>query len=183
MKKKTNKKRSELLELVQTALFSFVFVFLLTTFIIKPVRVYGSSMYPTLHDGDTGFSYIISMTIGGIERFDIVVAKMPDSSEYLVKRVIGLPNEKICYQEDHLYIDYQLINEDFFDIDYINDYDKRKLFTSNIGCIVLKEDEYFLLGDNRPYSTDSRYYGTFNKDQIVSKGVFVVWPFDEFGVK
>ena len=183
MEKNKIKKKSEFMELVQTAIFSFIFVLILTTFFIKPVRVYGNSMYPTLHDKDTGFSSIISVTIGGIDRFDIVVAEIPGTSEYLVKRVIALPNEELCYENDKLYIDGQFISEDFFDSDYLNSYEVRKAFTSNVSCMFLQDDEYFLMGDNRPYSTDSRYYGTFNRHQIVSKGVFVLWPFSEFGVK
>ena len=104
MEKNKIKKKSEFMELVQTAIISFIFVLILTTFFIKPVRVYGNSMYPTLHNKDTGFSSIISITIGGIDRFDIVVAEIPGTSEYLVKRVIALPNEELCYENDKLYI-------------------------------------------------------------------------------
>ncbi len=177
MKTKKNKVKSEILELVQTAIIAFILVFITTSFFFKPVRVYGSSMYPTLHDGDTGLSNIIGVKISGIERFDIVVVKLEYNGEHLVKRVIGLPNEKLCYDNDRLYINDEYIAEDFLQPNVTNN----RNFTSNIKCFVLASDEYFLMGDNRPNSTDSRHYGTFDQSQIISKGVFVLWPFKDFG--
>lgn len=181
--KKVKKKKSEIRELLETALFSFIFVLILTTVFIKPIRVYGSSMYPTLHDGDIGFSNIITLTIKGIDRFDIVVIKMNNSSEHLVKRVIALPNEQICYSGDKLYIDGSYIKENFFDIPYVTSAASSGVFTKDFACQILGNDEYFAMGDNRPYSSDSRYYGTFTTDQIISKGIFVIWPLTDFGVR
>ena len=181
--KKVKKIKSELRELLETALFSFIFVLILTTIFIKPVRVYGSSMYPTLHDGDVGFSNIIGLKTGGIERFDIVVIKMHGSSEHLVKRIIALPNEQICYSGDKLYIDGSYIKENFFDIPYVTSAASSGVFTKDFACQILGNDEYFAMGDNRPYSSDSRYYGTFTTDQIISKGIFVIWPLTDFGIR
>ncbi|MEA5026280.1 Signal peptidase I T [bioreactor metagenome] len=183
MSEKPQKKKSEIVELLETAFFSFIFVLILTTFFIKPVRVYGSSMYPTLHDGDTGFSSIISLKIATIKRFDIVVVDLDSANEHLVKRIIGLPNEQVCYQDDKLYIDGAYVEESFLDEDYTDTYDNGSNFTKSFGCVVLGADEYFVMGDNRPYSSDSRYYGTFTEDQIISKGVFVIWPFSDFGFR
>lgn len=175
---------AELIDFGKMLLFSFVFVALLTTFFFKPVRVEGTSMYPTLHDGAIGISNIISMNMGGISRFDVVIVYIPEQQKHLVKRVIALPNETISYQNDQLFINGEAMDEPFFSEDYrksqlskMNTY-----FTENFGPIVVGDGEYFVMGDNRPYSSDSRVYGTFNRKSIKSKDVYVLFPFDQFGI-
>lgn len=139
-----------------------------------PCVVEGTSMYPILQDNDFGYSFIISKNLG-INRFDIAVIKIEDplNEKLLVKRVIGLPNEKVTYKDNELYINDTLIDEDFLGDDiYTNDFE-----------IVLNDDEYCCLGDNRNVSRDSRYYGAFKKDNIVSTHLLVLYPFKDFGLK
>ena len=141
----------------------------------------GHSMYPTLNDGDRGFSSIIGRTLDGIERFDIVVIKTDE--KLLVKRVIGLPGETVQYSNDHLYIDGVEVAEDFLDSAYMNSEKQRanrSLFTNDL-TITLGEDEYYCLGDNRIISKDSRYYGPFSNAQISSRGFLRYYPFQSFG--
>lgn len=129
-------------------------------------------MYPTLHDGDRGFSFIITRNIN-IERFDICVID-PDNIDYLlVKRVIGLPGETIEYIDNKLYVNGQYIEEDFLNDDvYTNDFK-----------VTLNENEYYCLGDNRGNSNDSRFYGAFLKEEIKSTKFFIYYPFNDFGVR
>ena len=158
----------------------FVIVMGITNFIIRPVQVKGDSMYPTLANNELGFSNIIGLHTGELERFDIAIIYVPEKNEYLVKRVIGLPGETVAYQDDQLYINGQPVEEDFLDQDYVSTYHGE--FTTDIEPITLGNDEYYCLGDNRPHSSDSRYYGPFKKDNIKSKGIFVLMPFSKFGV-
>lgn len=110
-------------------------------------------MYPTLKD-----KQVVKVSkIKEISRFDIVIAKKHDNY-LIVKRVIGLPNEKIEYKDNHLYINEKPVTEDFIDL-YLT---KTEDFTYK-----LEGNEYFLLGDNREYSTDSRELGAFKKEKLL----------------
>ena len=88
----------------------------------------------------------------------------------------------VSYKDSQLYIDGVAIEETFLDHDYVSSQSSTRDFTGDLE-VTLTEDEYFLLGDNRPYSKDSRSYGAFSKEDIISKGLFVLYPFNEFGVK
>lgn len=98
----------------------------------------------------------------------------------LVKRIVGLPGEKIEYKNDKLYVNDQYVEEKFFDDEFIRrqTYDGSIQFTEDFGPYYIREDEYFLIGDNRPRSTDSRVLGTFHREEILSKSILVLWPFN-----
>lgn len=161
-----------LLEIIKTLLIAFLIVFLCFKFIFISAIVDGNSMYPTLHDGDRGFSFVVTKNIG-IERFDICVIDPEDVDYLLVKRVIGLPGETIEYKDNKLYVNGEYIKENFLS-DEVNTYD----FTVTLG-----EDEYYCLGDNRENSNDSRHYGAFSSEEIMSTKFFIYYPFSDFGMK
>lgn len=167
-----NGKKRMIIDLLQTVVVSVIIVFILMNYVLISVKVDGSSMNPTLSDGDYGFSFVITKNLG-IKRFDVVVIESEKSSSRLVKRVIGMPNETIKYYDSQLYVNDEAVDEPFLD---------ESVLTPDFE-ITLKEDEYFVLGDNREVSKDSRYYGTFNYDDFVSSHVFVLWPFSDFGMK
>lgn len=152
-----------------------LFVVLLRTFIITPVVVEGSSMDPTLKDSELMFLSKISYNFKDIKRNDIVVIKIDD--EYIIKRVIGLPNEHVKYLDNKLYINGELQEEDF-NHDNTEDFELESL-----GYETLPNNCYFVVGDNRSVSLDSRVLGCFNKKQILGKANFVFYPFSEFGYK
>lgn len=157
-------------------------VFLFTHFIARPVQVDGNSMYPTLHDTALGFSNVIGYKMNGIERFDVVIIYIENGDKYLVKRCVGLPGETISYTDGQLYVNGEAVAEEFFDEEYIAEFESAgQRFMSDVQPITLGENEYYCLGDNRPRSTDSRFYGPFDISQISSKGVFVFWPFSQIG--
>ena len=119
--------------------------------VIKPVIVHGQSMSPTYHENQ----YVIGHWFVNIDRFDVVVIDVDDLQ--LIKRVIGLPGETIMYKDNQLYVNNTLV-EDTYGNGNTADF-----------MITLGKDEYFCMGDNREHSIDSRSYGAFNYDQIVSK--------------
>ena len=166
--------KREIKDFVKTFLITAVCVFVCANFIVRPVKVKGSSMYPTLQDSEYGFSNIIGTKISKLNRFDIVVIYIPEKKEYIVKRVIGLPNEKVSYVDDQLYINDQPVEEPFLNTEYKNSYDGT--FTDGVLETTLGDDEYYCLGDNRPNSKDSRYYGPFSANNISSKGILILWP-------
>ena len=145
-------------------------VVLVKTFIVSPILVHGESMVDTLHDKDVMILNKIGMKLDGLKRFDIVVINT--ESTKLIKRIIGLPGETIEYKEQKLYI-----NGKELDDPYENG------STPNVKSIKLKDNEYFVLGDNRGNSLDSSELGPFKKKQIMGKTNFTIFPFSRFGTK
>ena len=144
-------------------------VVLIKTFVVSPIRVNGASMDPTLNDKDIMLLDEISYRFSDIERFDIVVVKEED--EYLIKRVIGLPGETVEYKNDKLYIDGKYVKEDFKHKETFD-------FSTTLG-----KDEYFIMGDNRTNSTDSRVFGPISRDKIMGKTSLTILPISSFGNK
>lgn len=178
--KEKNTMGKDFLLFVRDITVSMVVLFVLFHYVVRPVQVVGSSMYPTLKDQEFGISNVFSVKTGDLERFDIVIIYLEEKDEYLVKRIIGMPGETVSYTDGQLYINGEAVEEDFLDASYVSTYEDGT-FMSDVAEVTLGEDEYYCLGDNRPHSTDSRYYGAFKSDQIVAKGVFVIWPLSEFG--
>jgi signal peptidase I len=147
-----------------------VIVIVIKFFVITPIKVNGPSMNPTLKDGDIMILDEISYRFKKIKRFDIVVVKY--KNENLIKRVIGLPGEKISYQGDKLYINGKYIKENF----------THKL-TNDFTTITIAKNSYFVMGDNRPNSMDSRIIGTIPKSSILGKTSFTIIPFNRWGSK
>ena len=117
-------------------------IIIIRIFFYSPIRVNGSSMYPTLQDKE----FMILNKIGlqkGINRFDIVVVE--SNGKYIIKRVIGLPGESVMYSDNKLYINGKVIEDNY-----------SKSETENFENVILKDDEYFVMGDNREVSKDSR---------------------------
>ena len=167
-------------EFAKSIIGSLIFVILLTQFIIKPIQVNQSSMYPTLKDQQLGFSNIWSYKLFGLNRFDVVIFYSTQMEDYLVKRVIALPGETIEVKNGQLYINQVHTDEPFLNQDYVSEMTKQfGYFTQDFGPITLKSNEVFLMGDNRPYSTDSRAFGPFTVDTIICKDVIVFYPFNE----
>ena len=163
------KKRSVFIDAIEVIVTAVVITYLLFHFVLISAKVNGSSMYPTLRDGEFGYSFVVTKNMG-INRFDICVVDVENKK--LVKRVIGLPNEVISYFNNQLYVDGTAIADVVGDDVYTSDF-----------SIMLGEDEYFCLGDNREISRDSRFYGAFKQDKVVSTHLFVIYPFDQFGFK
>lgn len=171
----------EVLSFIRDLVICVVAVFLLTSFVVRPVQVKGNSMYPELNNASIGFSNVLGYSMNGLKRFDVAIIYVAEKDEYLVKRVIGLPGETVSYMNGRLYIDGNYVEESFLNQDYVDSYNGT--FMTDVAPITLGEDEYYCLGDNRPHSSDSRYYGPFKKENIKSKGVFIFWPFDKFSVQ
>ncbi len=179
--KESSKFWEETFDFVKTLLITMALVFTIAHYVVRPVKVQGSSMYPTLESDALGVSNALGYRVHGIERFDVVIIYMPEKKEYLVKRVIGMPNETISYQDGNLYIDGVLTEEPFLSEEYTSLYPDG--FTQDVSEVTLGDDEYYCLGDNRPNSRDSRYYGAFSSDQIIAKGVVILWPLNQIGVR
>ena len=123
---------------------------------------------------------VFSAKFTDIDRFDVVVAYNEESGENWVKRVIGLPGDTVYAKDDVVYVNGLPIEEPYLDTDYVNQIRERgDYFTQDFDKITLGEDEYFLMGDNRVVSYDSRRVGPFKRDDIKGKGIFILYPFDK----
>jgi len=163
-------------EFAKSVITSLIFVLILTNFVVKPIKVNGSSMYPTLKDESLGFSNILSYKLFGVNRYDVVIVYVESLNEYLVKRVIALPNETIEIKDSKVYIDGVEIDQSFLDQTYVSEFTP---FTTSFESLTLGDDEIFLMGDNRPYSSDSRVFGAFKLDDIIAKDAYIFYPFNE----
>ena len=135
-------------------------VILIRTYIITPVIVNGESMSPTLKNNEL---LLLKKYDKKIERFDIVVFKYNDSR--LIKRVIGLPGDKVEYKDGKLYINNEEMVDPFSNI------------TKDFKYIgVVSENSYFVLGDNRNDSVDSRMIGSVTKDMLLGSTDLSIWP-------
>lgn len=162
----------------------FLFVALVLGFIIRgflliPIAVQGNSMENTLHQGDM----VIMEKLSSIERFDVVVFQLPDGATY-IKRVIGLPGDKISYKNDVLYINGNKVAEPFLENNqradhaaapYTTNFDLKEL----LGVEELPENSYFVMGDNRRLSKDSRSFGAITSDEILGQARIVYYPFHD----
>lgn len=155
-----------------TIIVSVILVVILNLFVLKSARVEGNSMYSTLHNQDFGITWVFPIKFKNIKRFDIVVVDKKEQGNW-IKRVVALPNETIEYKSGKLYINDQLVEETFL----------KEAFIGNFEKLTLKEDEYFVVGDNRNHSTDSRMIGPVHLNEITSSGFFVIYPFDRIGAK
>ena len=142
-----------------------IVVVTIRTFIVTPVKVSGPSMMPTL----TGKEVMILNKLNkNYERFDIVVVKSPDGD--IIKRVYGLPGETISCENGFIYINGKKIDDKY-----------NGNQTLDFDLVKLKDDEYYVLGDNRMNSKDSRIFGPFKKSQIKGKTKLVIFPFNKIG--
>lgn len=156
---------------ISTYLIIVLIVVLIRTFIITPVRVNGNSMKTTLFDREI---LLLTKDNRNIKRFDIIVLKF--DGERLVKRVVGLPGEHLKYVNNQLYVNDNLI-EDSFSNSITSSFDIKEL-----GYEVIPDNHYFVLGDNRSESKDSRFFGMVDIDDIVGKTKFRLYPFKRIGM-
>ena len=145
-------------------------VVLVRTFIITPVRVVGSSMDKTLKEGEI---LLLEKIDKKYKRYDIVVIK--ENNERIIKRIIGMPGESVKIVEGVIYINGEAI-KDKYASSYTGDFSLDKF-----DLDVIPENSYFVLGDNRIVSKDSRLLGPINKKQIQGKAIYRIWPFNKFG--
>jgi signal peptidase I len=171
-------------EILSTGLYLLIVLcltYLVIAFVGQRTEVNGGSMEPTLSDEDNLIVDKITYRFSDPERFDIIVFPFKYKEKtYYIKRIIGLPGETVQIdQQGNIYIDGEILNEN---------YGKEVIQPDHIGLasqpITLGDDEYFVLGDNRNNSTDSRVsqVGNIKRDDIIGRAWVRIWPFDKFGV-
>lgn len=142
-----------------------VMILIIFLYIISLQQVIGPSMEPNYNERELYLLNKIKYKLTDPERFEVVVVST-EGSKYMIKRIIGMPNDKMEYKNHKLYINDQLIEEEF----------EMTGSTYDFGPLEIPENYYFVLGDNRENSTDSRKFGYVKKEDIVGKVEFRLWP-------
>lgn len=149
-----------------------IVVLLVKTYLISPIIVNGDSMDSTLKDGDIMILNKYHYYNNDIERFDIVVVK--HENKYIIKRVIGLPGDEVKCIDNVLYINDKV---------YVENYLDEGTTTTDFETEIIPEGYYFVLGDNREVSLDSRRIGLIKESEIEGKATYTIFPFDRWGIK
>lgn len=174
--------KTNIWEYVKSMVFTviaMVVIYIILSFVGQRTVVSGNSMYPRLKNNDNILVNKLAYKVGDVERFDVVI--FPHYNEaigkevFYVKRVIGLPGEMVRVDKGLIYINGELLTE------YYGCYDEELPYYNGIAGeeIYVGEDEYFVLGDNRNNSEDSRTFGCIKKDDLTGKAFLKVYPFSD----
>lgn len=166
--------RDFFVELLQVVIVALAIIIPVRYFFIKPFYVKGASMEPTFFDHEYLVIDEISYRFKDPVRGDIIVFRYPrDPKQYFIKRIIGLPGETVQITSNHVFVNGEQIDEAYLDEN-----------TRTVGEIVvtLQSDEYFVLGDNRSFSLDSRSFGPLPRQYVVGKTWIRGWPFNKITV-
>lgn len=167
----------DILEVVVFAIAIFLFIYLL---VLQPHKIKGDSMQPNFPDGEFLLTDKVTYRFGEPKRGDVVVFQAPvaEGEEY-IKRIIGLPGDRVSVKEGKVYINGAQLRENYL---------KSTLFTP-IGAFMAEGEEYvvpagsyFVMGDNRPASSDSRSWGPVAKQKITGRAWVIYWPPEKSGV-
>ena len=160
-----------LIEWVVIIVGALLVAFVVKTFLVQAFYIPSGSMLPTLQEQDRVLVNKLSYDLHGVERGDIIVFKGPEQAQgevkNLIKRVIGLPGETVEAHDGFIFVDGKQIKESYLGPD---------VTTGPLEPIKVPPNHYWVMGDNRPNSKDSRYFGAIDEDLIIGKAFIRVWP-------
>lgn len=167
----------DIIEVLVFAIAIFLFIYLL---VLQPHKIKGASMEPNYPNGQYLLTDKVTYRLREPERGDVIVFEAPASDdEEFIKRIIGIPGEIISIQDGAVYINSLKLDESYLD---------NSLQTSSSSFLKegvetqIPSDYYFVLGDNRPYSSDSRTWGFVSKDKITGRAWIIYWPISDIGI-
>ncbi len=160
---------------LRDVLVSIAASFLIITFLYQPVRVEGTSMQPELRDQDRLFINKFAYRFEKISRGDVVVFHYPrDKEKSYIKRIIALPGDSLRIDDGRVYVNGKQIDEPYVPGRYRD--------VRSMPEMIVPEDQYFVMGDHRSISSDSRDFGPVDRNLVYGKAAFVYWPTDDLGV-
>lgn len=173
----------DVIETVVVALSIFLVIYL---FFLQPHQVEGQSMEPNFHSGEYLLTDKVSYQTGQPQRGDVVVFHAPEAAGCVegtgcdfIKRILGLPGDTVSVHDNAIYVNGQPLPEPYIPAENVT---KEGEFTRGGREIVLGPEEYFVVGDNRPHSHDSRAFGPITRQNIVGRAFFRYWPTTQMGV-
>jgi len=173
------------LDFVETVVTSLAIFFVIYIFIVQPHQVNGHSMDPNLRTGEYLLTEKISYRFGQPQRGDVIVFKAPlnacigDNCDY-IKRIIGLPGETVKIANGKVYVNGEVLDESKYLSDSV--ITGAADYTAGDKEVVLGEGQYFVCGDNRQQSSDSRYWGPIEESSIIGRAFFSYWPVATMGL-
>lgn len=174
-----------ILDFVQSIVLALAVFVILYLFVAQPNEVKGSSMLPNFVDKEFLLTEKISYYFNGPQRGDVVIFKAPSTEpcaaeecEY-IKRVIGIPGDKVMVKEGKVYLNGELLNQNFLPDGVVTNEGQ---YTKEGVEVTVPEGEYLCFGDNREHSRDGREFGPISKDLIVGKAFFKYWPVSSMGL-
>ncbi|MEK5039216.1 signal peptidase I [Sporosarcina sp. FSL K6-3457] len=174
--------KKEIFSWIQSILFAFAIVFVCYQFLFVPTKVLGESMLPTFEDNDR----VVVSKISTIDRFDMIVFHAPNANDKYIKRVIGVPGDRIEMIDDRLHINGKVYDEPYvkrIDGDPITDRITGNFTLAEItGQEEVPEGAFFVLGDHRLKSNDSRYFGFIYDEAVIGEVKLRVYPFTEISI-
>ncbi|PKM82629.1 MAG: signal peptidase I [Firmicutes bacterium HGW-Firmicutes-14] len=161
-------------DIIESVAIAVVLAVIIRVFLFQPFYIPSASMEPTLVAGDRIIVSKINFRFTDPARWDIVVFKYPvDPSKDFIKRIVGMPGETLQIRDSRLYINGEVVEQPFLPPD---------LRYGDFGPVKITESQYFVMGDNRNNSDDSRVWGTLPKDNIIGKALIKYWPFERMGL-
>lgn len=167
----------DILQVIVFAVAIFLFVYLL---ILQPHKIKGNSMQPNFPNGEYLLTDKVTYRFNEPQRGDVVVFEAPTGNgDEFIKRIIGLPGEEISIKDGRVYINGQVLEEPYLEK---NVYTAGGKYLAEGESEVVPEGKYFVMGDNRSHSSDSRMFGPIDKDKITGRAWLVYWPPQKAGV-
>lgn len=171
--------KDHLIEFFQTLIVFFAIGSIIYGFIAQPHKVSGLSMYPNFNDGDYIITDKLTPKFHEYSKGEIIVFKKKDRHDDFIKRIIGLPGDKIRVSDGKVYINNQALVEPYLKN---GPYTSAGLFAEENQEVIVPENSYFVLGDNRNVSSDSREWGFVERDEIKGEVVLRYWPKYSIGI-
>lgn len=165
-------------DLIQTLVIAGAIFVVIYAFLFRPYQVNGHSMDPTFDNGEYVLTNLISIRFGTLNRGDIIVFHAPpDKEKDYIKRIIGIPGDRVRLSENQIFLNGQKLDQSGF---------LNSSVTTNGGGylgegdeVIVPDGQYFTMGDNREFSSDSREWGFVTKDKIIGKSFLVYWPLNK----
>lgn len=169
-----------LFDTVQTFVIAGAIFVVIYAFLFRPYQVNGRSMDPTFEDGEYVLTNLIDIRLGKLNRGDVIVFHAPvDQDKDYIKRVIGMPGDHVKVMGGKVFVNEKEINQSFLPDDLFTNPGS---FLGEGEDITVPEDNFFVMGDNRNFSSDSREWGFVSKDKIIGKSFVVYFPINHFRV-
>lgn len=169
-----------LLDILQTIVLALAIFMVVYFFLMQPHQVRGSSMFPNFKDGEYLLTDKISFRLSNPKRGNVIVFEAPPNRrEDFIKRIIALPGEKVSIKEGKVLVNNKQLEETYLPSSFST---QPGTYLEEDKTIELKNNEYFVLGDNRNFSSDSRMWGPIKRDDIIGRAFFVYWPPQQIGI-
>jgi signal peptidase I len=163
------------LDLMQTILLAASIFLVIYIFLFRPFQVSGESMYPTFKNQEYILTNLIALKTEGLKRGDVIVFKAPtDREKDYIKRIIGLPGDQVFLKEGFVYVNNNKLDESVYLGSDVRTYGGN--FMKEGEPAIVSDGHYLVMGDNRPFSSDSREWGLLEKKDVIGKSFFVYWP-------